>query len=216
MIYLLSPIKRDNTISMPIISFEITADKIEFGNSDTLMFTSKQAVVSANSIDESWKRYPTIAIGKATKTRIEELGGEVIYSPKKFYGKVLANDVKEYFADRKILYLRPEKISFDSKEFLVKEGIELREQIIYRTLCREHKIKPSKGATIIFTSPSTIKCFFKNFSWDSSYSAVLIGVTTREHLPIECKRYFIADKPLISSCIEKAIEVEKSLYQYLT
>jgi len=208
MIYLLSPLKKEDTLSLPMISFEIVADKIDFKDCDTLMFTSKQAVVSANTIDKKWQNYPSIAIGKATKEKIEELGGRVIYHPKKFYGETLANDIKEYFKDRKILYLRPETISFDSKAFLEKEGIELCEQIIYKTKCNtfSKEAKPKKGAIIIFTSPSTIRCFFKNFSWDKSYRAILIGKATKEHLPKECK-YYISDEPLINSCIKKAKEI---------
>jgi len=208
MIYLLSPLKKEGTISLPMISFELVAKSIDFKDCDTLMFTSKQAVVSADNIDKKWKEYPSIAIGGATKAKIEELGGKVIYYPKKFYGKNLAQDIKEYFRDRKILYLRPKVISFDSKAFLEKENIELCEQIIYETKCKEYskEFKPKKGAVIIFTSPSTIRCFFKNFSWDSSYIAILIGKATKEHLPKECK-YYISDEPLIDSCIKKAKEI---------
>jgi uroporphyrinogen-III synthase len=205
MIYLLSPLKKEGTISLPMIKFKTVAKKIDFSNSNTLMFTSKQAVVTADNIDKNWKNYPSIAIGGATKKRIEELGGEVIYHPKKFYGKSLAIDIKKYFTDKKLLYLRPKEVSFDSKSFLKNEGINIEEQIIYRTSCVEYskKDRPPKGSIIIFTSPSTIKCFFKNFSWESSYIAILIGEATKKHLPKECI-YRVAKKPLIDSCIDMA------------
>ena len=208
MIYLLSPLKKEGTSSLPMISFKTTVDNIDFSSCDTLMFTSKQAVVTANSIDENWKRYPSIAIGGATKSKIEELGGEVIYHPKKFYGESLAKDIKSYFSNRKLLYLRPKEVSFDSKGYLAKSAISLEEQIIYETscICYELEDKPKKNAIIIFTSPSTIRCFFKNFIWDSSYRAVLIGHATKEHLPSGC-RYEVADVPLIDSCILKAKEM---------
>lgn len=211
MIYLLSPLKKEGTISLPMISFELVADKIDFSAYDTLMFTSKQAVVSADSIDKSWKKYPSIAIGGATKNKIEELGGEVIYYPKEFYGKSLAEDIKEQFSSRKLLYLRPKEVSFDSRGYLAKEGIELQEQILYETSCQSYKQRdmPLKNSIIIFTSPSTIKCFFKNFSWDESYRAILIGKATKEHLPDYCK-YEVADVPLIDSCIKKAKEITKN------
>ena len=211
MIYLLSPLVKEGTISLPMIQFELVADHIAFGGSDLLMFTSKQAVVSANSIDERWKNYPTVAIGGATKKKIESLGGRVIYHPKDFYGKALASDIKAFFADQKILYLRPEEISFDSKAYLAEEGIFLAEQVLYRTTCQEYDttLKPLKKSVIIFTSPSTIKCFFKNFDWDDSYTAVLIGTATQEHLPKGC-RYVVADTPLIDSCIKKAKEIDKN------
>jgi uroporphyrinogen-III synthase len=207
-IYLLSPTPKAGTIPLPMIDFAITAKTIDFSQSDTLLFTSKQAVVTADRIDPSWKNYPCIAIGAATKKQIEELGGEVIYHPESFYGEVLNRDIAQFFRDRKLLYLRPKEVSFDSKGFLEKEGMELQEQIIYETSCLKYipDEKPSKNAIIIFTSPSTIHCFFKNFEWDESYTAVVIGKATKVHLPKNAK-YVVADEPLISACINKAKEL---------
>ena len=192
-----------------MINFTVTAGSIDFSNSDTLIFTSKQAVITANKIDISWKNYPCIAIGPATKKQIEDLGGKVIYYPRSFYGETLSQDISEFFRDKKLLYLRPKEVSFDSKGFLEKEGISLQEQIIYKTSCIKYapEDKPSKDAIIIFTSPSTIHCFLKNFDWDTSYTAVVIGKATKVHLPKNAK-YAVADEPMIASCIEKAKEIE--------
>ena len=212
-IYLLSPTLKEGTIALPMIDFSITVKSIDFSQSNTLIFTSKQAVVTAELIDDSWKDYPCIAIGAATKKQIEDLGGKVIYHPKSFYGEVLSQDIAQFFRDKKLLYLRPKEISFDSKGFLNKEGIILHEQIIYETSCLQYtnKEKPSKNAIIIFTSPSTIHCFLKNFIWDESYVAVVIGKATKVHLPFDAK-YVVADTPLIASCIKKAKEIENSLF----
>ncbi len=209
LIYLLSPLKKEGTISLPMISFSLLTNKIDFSVCDTLMFTSKQAVVSANSIDKNWKKFPCVAIGSATKKKIEKLGGKVIYAPQKFYGEVLAKDILNNFTDKKLLYLRPKEVSFDSKAYLAKNGINLEEQIIYETSCVQYALeeKPKENAIIIFTSPSTINCFFKNFEWHKSYIAILIGHVTKEHLPKVC-RYVIADEPLIDACIKKAKEVK--------
>ena len=204
-IYLLSPSAREGTISLAMITFSITAKSIDFSKSDTLIFTSKQAVLTANSIDETWKNYPCIAIGPATKKQIESLGGQVIYFPKEFYGESLSADIASFFSDKKLLYLRPKEISFDSKGFLKKEGIDLEEQIIYETTCIEYtqEQKPVKDAIIIFTSPSTIHCFLKNFAWDESYTAVVIGKATKVHLPPNA-HFVVADEPSIAACIKKA------------
>ncbi|MEA3433307.1 MAG: uroporphyrinogen-III synthase [Campylobacterota bacterium] len=212
-IYLLSPTPKEGTIALPMIDFTVTAKSIDFSHSDTLIFTSKQAVITAEMIDVSWKNYPSIAIGAATKKQIEDLGGKVIYHPKSFYGETLSQDIAQFFRDKKLLYLRPKEISFDSKGFLEKEGIELQEQIIYKTSCIQYSAeeKPSKSAIIIFTSPSTIHCFLKNFEWDESYTAVVIGKATKVHLPANAE-YVVADTPLISSCIEKANEIVNSSF----
>ncbi len=207
-IYLLSPTPREGTEPLPMIEFSLIAPSIDFGGSDTLMFTSKQAVKSAEAIDPSWKNYPSVAIGGATKKQIEALGGRVIYHPEHFYGKSLAEDIIRFFSDRKLLYLRPKEVSFDSKGYLEKAGIVLREQVIYETACRKYgwQMRPEAGSIIIFTSPSTIRCFLKNFGWDSSYKAVVIGEATKAHLPPEAETY-VADRALIDACVEKAREV---------
>ena len=207
-IYLLSPTPKEGTESLPMIRFQTTADHLELSSCDTLMFTSKQAVKTADRIDKRWKNYPSIAIGGATKKQIEELGGSVIYHPKNFYGEVLSRDIADFFSDRKILYLRPKEVSFDAKRYLAKENIELLEQVIYQTDCVSYGCSdaPVKGAIIIFTSPSTIHCFFKNFDWDPSYTAVVIGESTKVHLPPNVE-FAVAQKPLIASCIEKAQEI---------
>lgn len=208
-IYLLSPSARDGVFHLPMIQFAVSAKRIDFSCCDTLLFSSKQAARTAEKIDPNWKKYPCIAIGGATKKEIESLGGEVIYYPKHFYADELAQDIAEQFADKKILYLRPRKISFDSKGFLAKKGISLKEQVIYETSCVQYMPDdaPPQDSIIIFTSPSSIHCFVKNFLWDSSYIAIVIGRATKVHLPKEAK-YEVSDKPLIDACIAKAKEVQ--------
>ncbi len=204
-IYLTSPLKKEGTQHLPMIDFRLLADRIDYQGCDTLMFTSKQAVESAERIDPNWKKLPSVAIGAATASKIRSLGGKVLYHPKNFYGKELAGDILEQFKDRDVLYLRPRQISFDSKAFLAGYGYDLKEQIIYETSCRSYdlSIRPPSGSVIIFTSPSTIHCFLENFAWDDTYTAIVIGKATVKHLPASCD-YQIADTPLIDSCIAKA------------
>jgi len=208
MIYLLSPLSKEGTIHLPMIRFSLLSSTIDFSRCDTLMFTSKQAVKSAEALNPEWKKYPCLAIGSATAKEIESLGGKVIYQPKSFYADTLSQDIITQFQDKKILYLRPKDVSFDSKNFLAKAGIQLQEQIIYETSCihYEKKEKPIKDAIIIFTSPSTIHCFLKNFVWDESYTAVVIGEATKKYLPVNA-RYVVADTPLIDVCITKARQI---------
>ncbi len=96
-IYLLSPTPKEDTRALPMIDFTVTAQSIDFSQSDTLIFTSKQAVITADKIDSSWKNYPCVAIGPATKKQIEDLGAKVIYHPKSFYGESLSQDIATIF-----------------------------------------------------------------------------------------------------------------------
>jgi uroporphyrinogen-III synthase len=204
-VYLTSPLPKAGTIPLPMIDFRIMADEIDYQSCDMLMFTSKQAVWSAEQIDPGWKCLPTVAIGSATAKQIESLGGEVKYHPQKFYGQELAQDILAQFQSHNILYLRPKIVSFDSRAYLKRAGYELKEQIIYKTFCRsyEQDFRPVHDAIIIFTSPSTIHCFLDSFGWDNSYTAVVIGHATVEHLPAGCN-YYISDTPLIDACVAKA------------
>jgi uroporphyrinogen-III synthase len=208
MIYLLSPTSKAGTVHLPMITFALCDTSLEVKAYDLLMFTSKQAVVSAEALNPRWKEIPCLAIGKATARQIEVLGGTVAYHPKSFYGETLAHDIVEKFKDKKIVYIRPKVVSFDSKVFLAKAGLCLDEKIIYETSCISYtkEQKPSKNAIIIFTSPSTIHCFLENFDWDESYTAVVIGKASKAHLPPNAK-YEVADTALISSCIEKSKQI---------
>lgn len=209
MIYLLSPVKKEGTIHLPMIDFALTADDIDLSSCDILMFTSKQAVKSAYQINPKCIEKPSLSIGDATSKMIKSLGGEVIYQPQKFYGKSLSEDIIDKFSDKRILYIRPKEVSFDSKSFLSKQNIDIKEQIIYETGCINYSLedRPPRGSIIIFTSPSTIKCFIKNFNWDDSYRAVVIGEATKSHLPASAK-VSVANTPLLDSCIDKAFEIK--------
>jgi len=204
-IYLLSPVIYEDTVSLPMIQFTLAVDSLDISSYDLLMFTSKQAVKSAETLNPKWKEIPCLSIGSATTKQIELLGGKVVYQPMSFYGKVLSEDIVIKFRDKHIVYLRPKKVSFDSKDFLASKGLILDEKIIYETTCKMYaeNEKPKNNAIIIFTSPSTIHCFLKNFQWDNSYTAVVIGEATKEHLP-ENVRYEVADEPTIDACVSKA------------
>lgn len=208
MIYLLSPYPKQGCAHLPMIAFSLIEEVLVLEGYDLLMFTSKQAVKSAEKLNVKWKEIPCLAIGASTAAEIEKLGGRVLYQPESFYGKSLSEKIVEEFSDKKILYLRPKIVSFDAKSFLAQSGITLDEKIIYETSCLQYtKDKtPEKNATIIFTSPSTIHCFLENFIWDASYTAVVIGEATKKHLPKEIN-VVVSDEPLIDSCIAKAKEM---------
>jgi len=211
-IYLLSPTPHTGTVSMTMIAFQKVATSIDLRGIDRLLFTSKQAVKFAYEIEPKCKDIPAIAIGPATKKQIETMGGRVIYTPNEFYANHLADDIKSHFATHSILYLRPHEVSFDTKGYLEKSGINLTEQIIYKTQCLTYPptSRPPKGSIIIFTSPSTIHCFLKNFDFDASYQCVVIGEATKGHLPLDT-HCFVANEPSIESCVKKAMELIEGL-----
>lgn len=208
MIYLLSPLKMEGTVHLPMIDFRLKNEVLDFSGIDIVMFTSKQAVKSADALNPMWKELPCLAVGKATAKEIESRGAKVIYHPENFYGEALSAEIIRRFHKSKILYLRPQTVVFDAKAFLAKSGIAIEEKIIYETHCRtfQKKIILDENAIIIFTSPSTIACFFKHYTWEKSYQSVIIGKTTAKHLPKDI-RYEIADEATLESSVSKAREI---------
>jgi len=209
-IYLCSPKEYQGVDSLPMIKFNLITEDLDLSWCDTILFSSKQAVVYADKLNSNWKNKKIIAVGPATKKKAQDLGATDVYYPKEYYGSTLAKDVIKYFNDRKILYIRPKIISFDSKTFLSNYGIDIKEQIIYETKCKVYKnINLEPKSVIIFTSPSTIECFLKNFEWNESFKAVVIGKTTKKGL-LKGMKYYVANEPTIAACVEKAKEIAKN------
>ncbi len=203
-IYLCSPKMVEGVSSLPMIQFSLIKNSIDYQDSDTLIFTSKQAIYYTQKLDKNWIKYPVITIGSATKKVALSFGANVIYQPENYYGEELAKGVLKHFKDRKLLYIRPKVVSFDSKRYLESQGIWIKEEIIYETTCVTHHNKElEQNSIIIFTSPSTIDCFFKNFKWRDDLTAVVIGDSTLKKLPLNVNA-IVADTPTISSCIKKA------------
>ncbi len=182
-VYLLSPTPAEGVRHLPMIEFSNIPQKIDFTLYDGLIFTSKQGVIALDNISGgSWKQIPAAAIGKMTAEEIEKRGGEVIFVASKAYGDVLAKELSDRFGSFKWLYPRPRVVASKIAADLRSAGISVEEKVIYETLCKEYDAgsKPEEGAVLIFTSPSIVKCFLKQFGWNESYTAVAIGKKTAE------------------------------------
>lgn len=86
-------------------------------------------------------------------------------------------------------------------EILIKNGFEIEEKIVYETICQKQNLKLDKKAIVIFTSPSTIKCFLENYSYNDIYKAIAIGEKTALFYE---KNIIVSDKQTIKRCIEIA------------
>jgi uroporphyrinogen-III synthase len=193
-----------------MLYFKSVKDSICLEGVEYLLFTSKQAVKATEVITSEWKKTPSIVIGTKTAETVKALGGKVAYMASSAYGEVLVEEIVKRYRDRQILYLRPQEVSTDIKVQLALKGVEIKEEIIYKSECHYYgkNMQPERGAVIIFTSPLTLYCFLKQFSWDESYKAVAIGKQTVSHFPDYFKS-FIAKEPTIEAAIVKAKEIQK-------
>lgn len=207
-IYILSELKFDGVINIPVLKINYLVKEDNLSKYDALIFTSKNAVYSLNSFNKQWKNIASYAIAQKTADVIKKEGGDVKYIGKSSHGDDFAKELFEVLKDKKVLYIRAKKVVSSLVSLLKEKKIDISQLITYETACNEKlpDIKIEKNAVIIFSSPSTIKCFFKKYSWNKSYKAVVIGKTTAKYLPSDVD-FTISP----STSLEKCIEVAQSL-----
>jgi len=203
-IYILSEKKFGGALNLPVIKIKFLKFDVELSKYDALVFTSKNGVEAIDRVDKEWRNKEIYSIGSGTTKAIKEKGAKVTYTAKSSYGDDFAKEIKDKLQNKKVLFLRAKVVTSKLNEILKNSGIVLEEKVVYETVCNDEALQePQKGSVIIFSSPSTIECFFKKFSWDESYRVVVIGEKTASFVPKEIG-YTLAPKQTIPSCIQTA------------
>lgn len=204
-IYLLNNQKFDNVENIEVFKIEFLKPQTDLSKYDALIFTSKNAVYSLNSLDKRWKNISSFAIAKKTSDIIIEEGGKVEFSGSSGHGNDFANELIPLLKSRKVLYVRAEEVVSSLVKILRDSNINIDELITYKTVCNDElNMVLEKNSTIIFTSPSSIKCFFKKFQWDESFKAIVIGRTTAKYLP-DYVNFKLSSKTSVEECIKLAL-----------
>ncbi len=203
-IYLLNNSKFNGAENLEVFRIEYIQNDISLKNYDALIFTSKNAVYSLNSFNKDWKEISSYAIAPQTAKIIEEEGGKVEFIGTSGHANEFANELIKDLKNKKVLYVRALKVVSNLSKILKKKGIEVDEIITYKTVCNNDlDRKLEEGSKIIFTSPSSVKCFFKNYSWNDSFMAIAIGQTTANYLP-KSINFKISSETSIEECIKLA------------
>jgi uroporphyrinogen-III synthase len=202
-IYLLSNSSHEGVKSLPMIDIKYLDFILDLSKYDALIFTSKNSVISLDK-KHLWQNIPSYAISDQTANLIKQKAGNLTYTGTSRDGNEFAKEILPLLKDKKILYLRAKEVVSNLSDILKAGKIDLDEQIVYETLCKKYEKKRfKKNSIFIFTSPSTVECFFKSFNWNKSFKAVTIGETTAKALPKEAN-YFISKEKSIKSCIQLA------------
>jgi len=207
-IYILSDKKVKWAKNLPMFEIKPIKQDVDFSQYDALIFTSKNAIYALDAFDKTWKKKPAYVIASQTAKIVKHLGGNLKFVGKEKHGNEFALEIVKKFKHEKVLYIRASKIVSDFVEILNTNGVTCDELVVYQTVCKEFEkpIKLPKNSTIIFSSPSTIECFFKNVAWDESFKAISIGHTTARYFP-ENIIPVISDTTSLDSCVKKAIEI---------
>ncbi len=210
-IFVLSQKRFEGAKNLPVIVFDYYDKEVDIFPYDALIFTSKNGVYALDQVNACWKSRDIYSIGSGTSQAVRELGGKIVYEAKSSYGDDFAAEIKAHLQGVKTLFVRPKVVTSHLAEILRDAGVGLEEEILYETKCNDCETlqTPPAGSYIIFSSPSTIDCFFRCFAWDESYTAIVIGEKTAsfmpKHIPFE-----MSPKQTIPACIALAQELQNA------
>ncbi|MCT7585335.1 uroporphyrinogen-III synthase [Aliarcobacter butzleri] len=202
-IYLLNEQKHEDVENLEVFQTEYIKSDVDLKKYDALVFTSKNGVKAINSFNQDWKNIPSYAIAQKTANTIIKLGGVVEFIGNSGHGNDFAHELKNVLKDKKVLYVKALKTVSNLPNILKENGIFLDEIIAYKTSCKKSNIILEENSIFIFTSPSSVECFFKQYSWKNSYKAIVIGKTTAEFLPSNIN-YEISSQTSVEECIKLA------------
>lgn len=207
-IYILSDKKVKWAKNLPMIEIHYQDSDIDIKSYDALIFTSKNAIIGIDSISPAWKQIPSYVIAPQTAKILKEMGGKLTFTGKAKHGNEFAHEIIPLLENKKVLYVRGKDLVSGLVTILQDNKISCDEVIVYETACKSYENPPilPKNSVIIFSSPSTIKCFFKNNIWDESFTAIAIGNTTAKHFPPHIEP-IVSDNTSLEFCVKKAIEI---------
>ena len=204
-IYLFSTSSHPDTISINSLDIKLLKPEINFSDYDYLIITSKQAVNALTQYKTSeFLNKKALCISKQSAQSYENIKGDVL-AIGLGYGDKLIDIIQSYPKETRWLYLRAKKIASNFTMICNKNGYNVNEKIVYESDCSSDILKSSatKGATLIFTSPSSVICYLKNNTISQDNRIIVIGKTTAKVLPKNID-YHLSNETTIQSCIELA------------
>ncbi|MCK9336776.1 MAG: uroporphyrinogen-III synthase [Arcobacteraceae bacterium] len=194
----------EGVVNLPLLDIKFLDIDIDLSDIDALVFTSKNSAKALELSNLIWKQIPAYCIAEPTSTYIKSLNANLVYTGTNGHGNEFAKQLISLLKDKKVLYLRAKEVVSDLESILESNGVLLSSLVVYETICSKlNNIEIEQDSTIIFTSPSSIKCFFKNFNWNDSFKAICIGKTTAKYMPKNIN-FQIPEKTSIEACINLA------------
>jgi len=201
--YLFSISSHKDAISINSLSINLFKPKINFDDYDYLIITSKQASKVLEQYDKnSYISKKALCVSKQSALSYEKLGGDIL-DIGAGYGDNLVDKIKQFPKTTSWLYLRAKVVASDFVSICNKDGYNIDEIIVYESDCSQDilECEVEDDANLIFTSPSSVKCFLKNHKLKQTHKIIVIGKTTAKALP-NGVNFIISDETTIKSCME--------------
>ena len=205
-IYLLNNQKHSGVENLEVFQIEYIQSEIDLLKYDALIFTSKNAVYSLDSFNKNWKNIDSFVIAPKTANIIKQKGGKVAFTGITSHGDEFAQELITLLKNKKILYIKALKTVSNLVKILKENDILIDELITYKTSCKKSNISLEDNSIFIFTSPSSVECFFNQYKWKNNYKAIVIGKTTLKYLPKEVD-YTVSSETSIDECINLAKQI---------
>lgn len=203
MIYLFSHTPFEGVENIKLIKIDFLSFKLKKRSYDGIIFTSKNSVIAMDQAGSFWKSLDAYCIGEESAKKVKELNGKVAYISKSGYGEDFAHALDKVAFGKTLLFPKAKKTVTDIKA--ITKNVHIEKIDVYETKCDENATIPplAKDATLVFTSPSSIKCFLKKTTLKPTYKIVCIGKKTASFLPkgYECK---MPQTRSIDACIQMA------------
>jgi uroporphyrinogen-III synthase len=202
-IYLFSISSHPDAKSINSLDITLLKPEINFSKYDYFIITSKQTSEALKQYEDRLLK-PALCVSVASAKSYQEIGGEVL-DIGGGYGDNLIDKIKNYPKDKKWLYLRAKVVASSFVSTCQDDGYDIDELVVYESDCSKAiwDVEIESASILIFTSPSSVKCFLKNHQIDPDAKVIVIGKTTAKALP-NTQKYIISDKTSIDSCIDIA------------
>lgn len=206
-IYLTNSSTFDNIFNLNVFKIDyLEVENLNLDRYDALIFTSKNAIYSLDNLTSNWKNKDSYVIALKTANTVKQLGGNLKFVGQSGHGNEFANELVKELKNKKALYIKAKKTVSSLLEILRENSIDVDSVTTYETVCNKSSISIQDNSIIIFTSPSSVECFFKNYKWSSTYKAVVIGKTTAKYLPKDIE-YYISKETSVQECIKLALKL---------
>jgi uroporphyrinogen-III synthase len=201
-IYLFSTSSHPDATSINSLDIKLLKPNINFSSYEYLIITSKQAVKALKQYDNVDLK--AICVSKKTAQSYRDIGADVL-DVGDGYGDSLIDVVEKYPKETKWLYLRAKEVASHFVQGLKAQGYSIDEVIVYKSSCTKDILETEvqDNVTLIFTSPSAIRCFLKNNTINKKNKVIVIGKSTASALPKNIN-YVLSYESTIDSCITLA------------
>ncbi|NLK67324.1 MAG: uroporphyrinogen-III synthase [Campylobacteraceae bacterium] len=208
MIYLISHTPNDRVKHIRVCEIKFNKFSVDLSEFEALVVTSKNSIKALKENSISLANLEVFSIGEGTTKEASEFGFSQIYTAKNAHGTEFAYEIAPLLKGRKALFLKAKETVSDVGGILEKSGVNLTQITAYQNsfLKLDLSLKPENESVLIFTSPSNVKGFLKNFDIDKSYKLIAIGNATAKELA-NYPNLIVSNKQTIDECINLALNL---------